>query len=248
MLFVPALGVFTGRGSCDAQGMLGRHLLGPVPLGKHTPLLFQAFSKENTRCAKLREHQTPQNKHILQVKLGQRGEKQTDIKVMKHHESYISTNSSECTCRVAFVLRDVIKLLWLTAAFIFMDYCVRYVTKLKSQPRFSSGTQAQVYRYCCPGTCPRDRAGVLLDKIHSSLNSRHENQAAAVNQKLWVVPQASGSRRGERLSCAEPAAPPCVGAAAPAGLPLLWAGCCQQEKRATEETQAINLVRPGGLG
>lgn len=192
-MFVPALGVFTGRGSCDAQGMLGRHLLGAVPSGKHTQLLFQAFSKENTCCPKLREHQTPENKHILQVKLCQRGEKQTDIKVMKRHASSISANSSECTCRVAFVLRDVIKSLWLSAASIFMDYCVRCATKLKCQPRFSSGTQTLVYRYCCPGTCPQNRAGVLRDKIRSSRSSLHENQAAAVNQKLWGVPPVCGS-------------------------------------------------------
>lgn len=53
---------------------------------------------------------------------------------------YYSTNTFEWMCHVARVITDVIKLLWFSAVFIFMDYCVKYVMKLKYQPRFLSGT------------------------------------------------------------------------------------------------------------
>lgn len=50
---------------------------------------------------------------------------------------YYSTNTFEWMCHDAFVITDVIKLLWVCAVFIFMDYCVKCVMKLKHQPRFS---------------------------------------------------------------------------------------------------------------
>lgn len=52
---------------------------------------------------------------------------------------YYSTNTFEWMCHVAFVIADVLELLWFSAVFIFMDYCVKYVMKLKYQCRFALG-------------------------------------------------------------------------------------------------------------
>lgn len=92
---------------------------------------------------------------------------------MKSHESHISTNSSEGTCHVAFGLRDGLELLCLSAAFIFMGYCVRFVTKLKSQPEiFLRNTELGTDIAVLELVTEQSRAGVLLDQIGSSPNSK----------------------------------------------------------------------------
>lgn len=206
--------------------MQGRHLLGPVPSGKHSLLLFQAFSKENTCCAKLREHQSPQNKHILQVKSCQQGEKQTDITVMKSHASSVSANSSEHTCHVAFLIRGVRKLLWLSAAFVFMGSCVRFVTKLKSQPRFSWGTQTWA-QILLSWNLWQNRTGVLPDKIHRSLNSLCKTKQLQLNGSSGLSHNCLGvlghwrEQEGTAAELSKVSSTSCTGAAHPAGLSAL---------------------------
>lgn len=123
----------------------------------------------------------------LKTNTHSRWEKQTALKATKKPRQ---AHPHKRSCHGAFVLRDVMKWLCLSAAPTFMGCCVRFVTKLGSQLRFGSGTQNWVQIWCPAGwnlSSPPGKTKQLQLKTSPELSGSVGDIGGAGGKSSWAL-------------------------------------------------------------